>query len=293
MTAPKLSKHTDEGRFYTRPKDGREVPSITNITGCLDKSKFLTPWANRKCGQSVVDSFAVIKAMHEATDYEGIVDYVRTAPNRNSDGAAAVGDLVHGWIDDYITSGCPPGFVPSMDPEDYSDNRKLQVVLRDKAKTQTARHMWIHFMAWHRAMTEDHKLEWLHSEVTVWSEKYDYAGTLDWMARFTPKTGKPYVVLGDTKTGNNVYPEVGMQLAALNFADFAIDVNGNEFQLPKAESWGVLHVRPRFAKLQPVEHIEECFQGFLGLRAAFEWRVNTKDNVLKMGRKVETSVVGK
>ena len=52
----------------------------------------------------------------------------------------------------------------------------------------------------------------------------------------------------------------------------------------------MLHVRPRFANLQPVEHIEAGFAGFLGLRAAFEWRVNFEDEVLKMGKKVSTSV---
>lgn len=294
MTAPKLSKPTENGRFYTHPKTHHDVPSVTNVKDTNDKSKFLNPWTGRKCGEAVADSFPVIQAMFEAGDRDGIVDYVRTAPNRNSDGASAIGDLVHGWIDDFIREGGRDGdYTPSLDPDSYEGNRRLQAILRDKAKTTTARHMFIQFLGWDRAMFESVKLEWLHSEVTVWSVKHDYAGTLDWMARFTPRTGKPYVVLGDTKTGNSVYSEVGLQLAALTYADFAIDADGNEFQLPKPESWGVLHVRPRFARLQPVEHIEESFQAFLGLRAAFDWHCNTKDNVLKLGRKVESSVVGK
>ena len=91
------------------------------------------------------------------------------------------------------------------------------------------------------------KWEWLHSEITVWSEKYHYAGTLDWYARATPRNGAPYVILGDTKTGKSVYSDVGMQISALHFADYGFDKNGDQFELPKAESFGVLHVRPRGA----------------------------------------------
>jgi hypothetical protein len=288
MTAPKLSRDTRDGRVYSHPQRASyEVPSVTNITGCLDKSKFLTPWAAKACGEAVSRNVDTIVTMRE--DPEAIVDWVRTAPNRNSDGSAAIGDLVHLWIDDFIGGGASE---PSHSPDDYEGNQSAIKVLSDPGKARTARHMFLQFLAWDNVMHQQLKWEWLFSEVTVWSEKYAYAGTLDWMARATPQTGAPYVVLGDTKTGKNTYPEVGMQLAALFNADYAFDHNGEQFELPEAESFGVLHVRPRFARLQPVEHIDECFKAFLGLRDAFEWNTEIKDNVLKMGRKVEISVAG-
>lgn len=293
MTAPKLSRETDNGRVYTHPqRQNVEVPSVTNVTKMLDKSKFLTPWAKRKCGEAARDNFDVIKSMHE-TDPDGIVDYIRTAPDRSSDGSSVIGDVVHLWIGDFIDAGGrTSGFVPDTDPDAYEGNLRVQKVLRDKAKTQTARHMWIQFLGWDKAMGQSLKWEWLLAETTVWSEKHAYAGTLDWMARATPKSGAPYVILGDTKTGNRTYAEVGMQLAALFYADYAFDKNGEQFQLPVAESFGVLHVRPRFARLQPVEHIDKCMEAFLGCRALFDWRSDVEDEVLKMGQKVESTVAG-
>lgn len=291
MTAPTLSKQTEDGRVYTHPqRQNYEVPSVTNITGCLDKSRYLSPWTARQCGEAVAKNLDVIIAMGK-DDPDGIVDYVRTAPNRNSDGSSAIGDLVHLWIGDFIDNGGRDGsFVPSLDPDEYEGNFRVQKVLRDKVRCQTARHMWIQFLGWDKAMAQSLKWEWLHAEVTVWSEKHNYAGTLDWVARSTPRNGPPYITLGDTKTGKNTYAEVGMQLAALHFADYGFDKQGEQFTLPLAEAFGVLHVRPRFARLQPVEKIEECFQSFLGLRAAFEWNTEVKDDVLKMGVKVETAV---
>ena len=42
MTAPKLSRETDDGRVYTHPqRQNYEVPSVTNVTKCLDKSRSL------------------------------------------------------------------------------------------------------------------------------------------------------------------------------------------------------------------------------------------------------------
>ena len=155
-------------------------------------------------------NFDVIAAMKG--DEEAIVDYVRTAPNRSSDGSSVIGDAIHLWIGDLIDAGGrDSGFVPELDPDAYEGNLRIQKVLRDKARAQTARHMWIQFLGWDKVQAAALKWEWLHSEVTVWSEKHNYAGTLDWYARATPRNGAPYVVLGDTKTGNRTYAEVGMQ----------------------------------------------------------------------------------
>ena len=152
--------------------------------------------------------------------------------------------------------------------------------------------MWIQFLGWDKAMFQQLKWEWLHAETTVWSEQHNYAGR--WTGWPEPRRSPVRPTSSwVNQTGNRTYPEVGMQLAALNFADYAFDKDGNKFALPDAESWGVLHVRPRFARLQPVEHVDECFKSFLGLRAAFEWRVNWEKEVLKMGVKVETSVAAK
>src|SRR4029453_3802172 len=62
----------------------------------------------------------------------------------------------------------------------------------------------------------DHTPGFLAAEQTVYSRRYGYAGTFDLLATL-PGHG---LVLVDVKTGNRVYPEVCLQLAAYAPADF-------------------------------------------------------------------------
>jgi hypothetical protein len=81
-------------------------------------------------------------------------------------------------------------------------------------------------------------------------------------------------------TGNGVYPEVGMQVAAGAGADYALDGDGNQYELPKPEKFAVLHVRPTFTRMSPLTGIPACFKAFLGLRAVFEWHCNDSEQVI-------------
>jgi hypothetical protein len=51
---------------------------------------------------------------------------------------------------------------------------------------------------------------------TVWSDKYEIAGTLDDLMTFHDKKGKVWLV--DFKTGKDIYPEAGLQLVAYKTA---------------------------------------------------------------------------
>ena len=116
--------------------------------------------------------------------------------------------------------------------------------------------------------------------------RYGYAGTADWDGQVGP-----WRVLVDNKTGNRTYWETGMQLAALAKADFIIDDMGNEKPLPKFDRFAVLHIRPTYFEFQPINNIDECFNGFLGLKAVFDLEVNHGDHVLGYAPKVKTSTV--
>ena len=198
-----------------------------------------------------------------------IVDIVKGAPYRSSDTSADNGDVIHDWIDRHIKGDSPSA--AEIKAESYIIGDKTHRI------TPGARAGWNHFLNFETT----YKIKWLLSETTVWSEKHDYAGTLDWIA----KIGNG-IVLGDTKTGNGVYPEVGMQVAAIYYADYALGPSGEQFQLPRADKFAAMHVRPRGVKLHPLSEIEECYKAFLGLRACFEWDKKISDKVIGYAPKI-------
>lgn len=261
MTAPDMSVHTDSGRMYHKPGSSKLVPSITNVLGMKAKPG-IAYWGYRKIGEFVADNFTAVELLRG--ERGAIIDLLRTAPNRSTDKSSNRGDLVHGWIDQRVRSeGAHP---TSQEVEESGDSGAIG--------------MWRHFLA----LEEAYKIEWLHSETTIWSDQHEYAGTIDWMARVLG-----VLTLGDTKTGNNVYPEVGMQIAAAHHADFAFDDNGSQFKLPEAERFAALHLRPQGARLNPLTNMDANFAGFLGLRAIFEWDQNISGSVIGYSPKIQAS----
>ena len=139
--------------------------------------------------------------------------------------------------------------------------------------TVTAAHMFESyqgFVALHRPTV-------LRSEFTVWSYDHGYAGTGDLLWDL-PGLGTGVV---DVKTGNRIWPKVGMQTAALSCAEIVLDRDGTENEMPFIDWQGVLHVRPRSAKLYVIQHTGENFGAFLACLRLFNWTRFHKDEVLK------------
>jgi hypothetical protein len=78
-----------------------------------------------------------------------------------------------------------------------------------------------------------------------------------------------------------------MQLGALANADFIIEPDGTEKPLPAFDAFAVLHLRPRFSRLIPVEHTDEWFKAFLGLKAVFDCVLSYEDSTLAYAPKTE------
>lgn len=255
MTAPLLAVSTSNGRFYQHPRSKAQVPSITNVIGMKDKPA-LKWWAAKEAAKYAAANLDTLARMK--TEQERI-DLIKGAPFRKTGDSSEVGNSVHDWIDGYAKNYVLNGGSRDWEPEDIG------------SASITAKRMWNQF----RYIDRYYAIDWLMSEVTVWSETHEYAGTGDWIARIGDA-----VVYGDTKTGNGVYPEVGMQVSAIAGADYAIDGNGEQYQLPSAERFAVLHVRPTYTKLSPLSNIDGCFKAFLGLRAVFEWHCVEAESVI-------------
>lgn len=252
MTDPILARMTANGRFYYhpgRPNDGR--PSITNIINM--KSKPLFGAGMREAANYAADNVSRLAGLNREEVYKLVSN-----PPRREDSPSVIGDIVHNWIDRRVKGSSPSHEEVAAAP-------------------QTAKWMWNSFLKF-----EDYyKPEYTASEFTVWSDTYGYAGTGDLGLRINGLH-----VLVDTKTGKGVYPEAGMQVAAIQKADFILHPDGRQEPIPRYDRYAVLHIRPRSATLLPVENIEEAFQAFVALKRVFDWNATTAQQTIGFAPKI-------
>lgn len=222
-----------EGPFSPRP-------SITNIIGMIDK-KFLPGYYARLVAEYAVRNLPTIQYQAEkfGEDYAiGSLKAVPSAPNRN----ANIGDEIHDAIDQWVKDReHVPEFSTSTAANMY--------------------HQWLCFAS-------QGAFEVVRSEFTVWSYAHGYAGTGDLMLDW-PGLGLGIV---DTKSGNQVYPEVALQTTALTHADVILDANGNESPMPRIDWQGVMHIRPRSIKLYELDRTDEAWETFLAAKRIFDWK---------------------
>ena len=275
MTDPALAKKTSHGRFYRHPGDGRMVPSITNIKG-MKAIPALPAWAAREAANYAADNINSLSKL----PHDDIVQLVKGAPYRrdsSKNASALAGNIVHDWIDQDIRG-------EQVDPGFYLDREGERQV-----PPQTAKWMWNSY----RTFVGYYKPTFVKSEFTVWSHEHGYAGTGDWCGYITsPTTGElsTELTLGDTKTGKASYPDMAMQLAAIAHADCIITPDGVEQPLPEFKRFAILHVRPRFVELIPVEHVEEWWKAFLGLKAVFDTVTTYEEETLLYTPKLQVRV---
>lgn len=256
MTAPALAFNTDNGRYYRHPGNSKTVPSITNVKS--KKHVELKHWAARKCADYAADRREMLATLERDEAYNLVKGALYA---RDETDPSAVGDQVHKWIEVFVKTGVTPD---AADPAEWN------------AATSTARQMWKQYLNFHFKAQPEYTL----SEFTVWSDTHDYAGTGDLGLKISGRHA-----LIDTKTGKSVYPDVAMQLAALQYADFIIGEGGEQSEIPRFDAYGILHVRPRSCVLVPVFHIEDWFRAFVGLRELFRVEVECKDTTLGAGAK--------
>lgn len=248
MTAPKLSRSTPNGRYYVRPGAGLRVsaigdaisgpnmlPSVTTILN-VQHDENIEAWKRRQVAERAFEI--------DPTDFDDHRDAVAEAVRQPDHPAAAIGDEVHNAIDYLVAhghSGAP-------------------------LTTPTANAMFNQYLGF---IGYNQDFRPLVTELTVYNETYGYAGTLDMLADISGETW-----LIDIKTGSRIYPKVAMQCAALAHAEWYADADGNQHAMPQIDRLGVLHVRPRSARLYELPQPEIAFNTFCGLLRGFLWKTD-------------------
>lgn len=159
-----------------------KVPSVTKITGIVDKSAPLMAWA-------IKNTLDVIKgAIGPGAEYnESYLEAVFKAAKDQSRGikedAASNGKQVHEWIEHYIR-----GEQPVLPPDGTQVRGGVDAFLQ-----------WM----------GEHKVQFLEVERPIYSRRHRYSGRMDGLAYVD---GALAVV--DWKTSNGVYVEYILQIAA-------------------------------------------------------------------------------
>jgi len=229
VTSPRNASETDKGRvYYWR---GEQFVSVTNVCGLLNKPA-LVPSARKIAVETALFRFPEWAPMIWA----GQMEQARMAATRAArdvwDAKTARGSEIHQRIEDYLKSGT--------------------VVRGDLAFDA--------FREWERW-----GFQTVHSEVTIYSRKYGYAGTVDLLGTLAADS-----MILDIKSGG-VWPEHALQLNAYANAEF-MDIDGEEVPMPKIDRVGVLSVKEDSCTLVPMELSERVFESFVALRKAWDFQ---------------------
>ena len=250
------------GSGYKHPLDGSVVPGVTTVLKKLDKPA-IAQWAVDNTAAFAVANIDALLNRTEEQGYgflrwywkrdplSGDLTDIRNWSNGVLHDAAELGTLMHDWV------AADHGACP------YPDVAGAPA------------YFWEMVNEWDKWKAE-HEVVPLHTEVTLWSHEYGYAGTAD---AFWQVDGVPMLI--DVKTSRNTWDEHYMQLAALGACDTMLleptDGHWVEDVVPAFSAYALLHIRPSdtdsqgnpidsFCKLKVVdqEEIPEQFEAYLG-----------------------------
>ena len=224
---------TKNGRYYEW--NGEKYPSVTTILSKGIPKPGLIKWSARFVAEA-----AVLQQDQWMDKSDGeAVEYLAGLPDNRRNSSASLGSSIHAAAE-AVAQGNP-----------------IRDDLPDAAKP---------YIRGFERFVEDFRPAYLHTETAVFNRSHGYAGTLDSVVRI----GRTVWVL-DTKTGNRVYPEVALQLAAYSRAEFIGKEGGEEVAMPKIKKGGVLHLFQNGYSLIPVRIDDEVFDAFLAVKDVHYW----------------------
>lgn len=165
-------------------ESGLVVPSVTTILSVINKPALIS-WAANTAIESVKAQIEPGKSYDEV-QLHTILESSRLAHNKKKTDAGALGTFIHNWVEQHI-KGENPGMPV---------NPNMQSAI-------------FRFLEWEKK----YNVKFLVSEQVIFSKKYRYTGTLDFICSID---GKMYI--GDLKTSSGIYPEMFLQTAAYRYA---------------------------------------------------------------------------
>lgn len=222
--------------------DGSRIPSVTTITGRLDKPALMW-WAAREAAQWAATHVDLLPAVGESE----WVESATKAHKRTRKIKADHGTDVHAGAR-AVTRGEPVEI-----PDELADEVKQAVAFLD---------------AW--------GVQEIAAERPCYNDTWRYGGRFDLLA--TMADGNTWLL--DWKTGKGPYPEWALQAAGYASCDYYQDDDGNDMRMPRIDRLGFVLLSPSGWDLVPVvawdqardrERLVEVFNRLIGVNAFVEW----------------------
>jgi hypothetical protein len=167
--------------------DGVQYPSVTGITGMLDKPALLG-WAARCAVEHIQDNIDAVRDPIDVHRGEAILEEAKKAHTIKRDSAADSGTKAHKAAELYIEAG--------------EETAEIKELLEGDEDAQNGFNA---FLEW----VDANHVEFLESEVQVFSVLHGYAGRFDLVAKVNG-----HRTLIDLKTSSGIYDEMKYQLCA-------------------------------------------------------------------------------
>lgn len=239
---------SDGSRTYTVPDgDGGTVdlPSVTTITGILDKSGPIKWWAAGLVANHALDNLDYYKKQLEKSDREKVWKELRKSFTKKTEAAMSRGTDVHSIIEDLIL-----GKTVDIDPASLP------------------------YVNAFRRFVEDHpSSEFEATELVVFNLTHGYAGTCDALMRSGGRVGALDWKSRQAKKVKDVYVYEGerLQVAAYANAEFFVAPDGSVKPFPKVDGGSVVMLCEDGYSVGKVD-VEADFKGFLAAASLFRWK---------------------
>jgi hypothetical protein len=223
--------------------------SVTTAIRAVDKSGPLVGWAKRETAACAVRNLPMLQQMVASGGPSAAQRWLSGIPDYQRDTAADLGTRVH-------TLAEAEGKGEEIEPTELEAP----------------------FVEQYRMFRAEWEPRILACEQMVCSLTHEYAGTLDLRAVIG---GETWVLdlktgaAGKKCTGNlcyGAYPEYGLQLAALGFAEY-FGAPGDQLLYPneRPDRFGILHLRPGHYCLVPMNVDGSTFRAFLDALRLWGW----------------------
>ena len=234
--------------WRTETFDSGPLPSVTGILNIVDKSGALVGWAKRETAACAVRNLDMLAAMRQAGGDVAAVNWLKAIPDYQRDTAADIGTRVHALAE--------------------STAKGIPVTPTDEERP---------FLAAFQRFLDEWQPRYLATEEMVASLTHRYAGTLDAIVR---RCFDQELVIVDYKTGREIYPEVGLQLAAYARGEFMGLPDGSERRLPEIGVGAVLHLTPTGYEFRRVRIDDLLYRIFLHACEVARFRLEIASTVI-------------
>jgi hypothetical protein len=171
---------------HQRRVDGKQIPSVSSISGMIDKSNALLVWSERLARKYLAMFLG-------ETLTENIIETAVMQYKTIKDEAGESGTDVHKLCELFILA--------------VKNGTEKPVI--DETISQPVINGYNAFLKWYN----ENDVQFIESERDVYSKEHNYVGTFDVLMKVNG-----IITLGDFKTGSNIYPEYFIQLSGYNQA---------------------------------------------------------------------------